>query len=140
MVSGAFFDMLPLALGVAISPIPIVAVILMVMSKRAARNGLAFVAGWIAALLVVVDIILWLAAAGKISVGENGPSTASSVVLLTLGIALLVMAGKSWMSRPDSRQKPVAPLWMAAIDRFSRIQSHGRQAVDEYPPLSSLVE
>jgi hypothetical protein len=36
-------DMLPLAIGVLISPVPIIAIILMLLSKRAKSNSLAFV-------------------------------------------------------------------------------------------------
>lgn len=37
---------LALAIGVALSPIPIIAVVLMLTTARARINGLAFVAGW----------------------------------------------------------------------------------------------
>jgi hypothetical protein len=37
--------MLPAAVGVAISPLPIVAVVLMLVSRRGRANGPAFVAG-----------------------------------------------------------------------------------------------
>ena len=45
-------DFLPAAIGVAISPIPIIAVILMLLTPRARTNGPAFLVGWIVALLV----------------------------------------------------------------------------------------
>jgi hypothetical protein len=44
---------LPLALGVAISPIPIIAVILMLLSPKARTNGPAFVLGWVSGLAAV---------------------------------------------------------------------------------------
>jgi hypothetical protein len=40
-------EYLPLAVGVAISPIPIVAVILMLFTDRARQDSLAFSVGWI---------------------------------------------------------------------------------------------
>ena len=39
---------LPLAVGIALSPIPIIAVVLMLTSPRARVNGPAFVLGWLA--------------------------------------------------------------------------------------------
>jgi Sap-like sulfolipid-1-addressing protein len=39
---------LPLAVGIALSPIPIIAVVLMLTSRRARVNGPAFVAGRLA--------------------------------------------------------------------------------------------
>ena len=43
-------DILPTAIGVAISPVPIIAVILMLFSAKAKRNGLAFLLGWLGGL------------------------------------------------------------------------------------------
>lgn len=40
-------DLLPLALGIAISPVPIIAAILMLFSAQAGRTGSSFMVGWI---------------------------------------------------------------------------------------------
>ena len=37
---------LPIAVGVLASPMPIVALVLMLVSRRARSNGLTFVVGW----------------------------------------------------------------------------------------------
>src|SRR5712691_6257046 len=58
---------LPLAIGIAISPIPIIAVVLMLTTPRAKANGLAFLAGWLLGLGIVGAIVLAIA----------GPSGAS---------------------------------------------------------------
>ena len=47
---------LPFAVGVAVSPIPIIAVILMLFSSRAKVNGPMFALGWAVALAVVSGI------------------------------------------------------------------------------------
>lgn len=39
---------LSLAVGIALSPVPIIAVILMLVTQRARVNGPAFVVGWLA--------------------------------------------------------------------------------------------
>jgi hypothetical protein len=39
-------EVLPFAVGVAISPVPIIAVILMLFSSRATVNGPMFLIGW----------------------------------------------------------------------------------------------
>jgi hypothetical protein len=57
-VGNVIGDILPLAIGVAISPVPIIAVILMLFSARARTNGPAFLAGWIVGLTVVGAIVL----------------------------------------------------------------------------------
>lgn len=37
---------LPLAVAIAVSPVPIIAVVLILTSRRAKVNGPAFIAGW----------------------------------------------------------------------------------------------
>ena len=44
---------LVLGLGIAISPVPIIVVILILFSDKAKTNGIAFLVGWIAGLLLV---------------------------------------------------------------------------------------
>jgi hypothetical protein len=56
-MGGAIGDILPLAIGVAISPVPIIAVILMLFSKKAKGNSLAFLVGWVLGLAIVGVIV-----------------------------------------------------------------------------------
>lgn len=42
----AIGDSLPMAIGIAPSPVPITAVVLMLTTERARTNGPAFVIGW----------------------------------------------------------------------------------------------
>ena len=46
-------DLLPLAVGVAVSPVPIIAVILMLLSPRAGGTSVGFLAGWVAGVVWV---------------------------------------------------------------------------------------
>ena len=57
----AIGNVLPAAVGVALSPIPIIAVILMLSTPRARSNGPAFAVGWVLGLAVVSAIVLLLA-------------------------------------------------------------------------------
>jgi hypothetical protein len=52
-VGAAIGQSLPLAVGVALSPVPIIAVVLMPTTQRARANGPAFVLGWLVGLGVV---------------------------------------------------------------------------------------
>jgi hypothetical protein len=49
-MGAAIGQALPLAVGVALSPVPIIAVVLMLMSQRGRLNGPGFVLGWLAGL------------------------------------------------------------------------------------------
>jgi hypothetical protein len=60
-VGQAIGDLLPAAVGVAISPLPIAAVILMLVSARGRANGAAFLAGWVVGVAGAGTILLLLA-------------------------------------------------------------------------------
>ena len=121
-------DILPQAIGVAISPVPIIAVILMLFSKRARSNGLAFLVGWVLALTIVGFVVLLLANAGKISTGGT-PSTISYIIKLLIGLLFWFLAYRNWQKRPKEGDAPEMPAWMAAIDSFTAGKALGISAV-----------
>jgi hypothetical protein len=121
-------DILPQAIGVAISPLPIIAVILMLFSKRARSNGMAFMLGWIVALTMVGSLVLVLANAGKISTGGT-PSTLAYVIKLLLGLLFLFLAYRNWQKRPQPGQEGQLPPWMATLDSFTTGKSFGMAAL-----------
>jgi hypothetical protein len=124
----AIGTILPLAIGVAISPLTIIAVILMLFSARARQNGPAFLAGWVLALTVVGAIVLVLAEAGR--VGSDGSSSNLAAVLKALlGVLFLLLAARQWRSRPAEGEQAPMPTWMAAIDSFTTGRSFGLAAL-----------
>jgi predicted histidine transporter YuiF (NhaC family) len=66
-VSDGIGAVLTFAIGVAISPVPIIAVILMLFSARARVNGLLFLLGWAVALGVVSGVAYALSDAGDVA-------------------------------------------------------------------------
>jgi hypothetical protein len=127
-MSSALGEMLPLAIGVAISPIPIVAVILMLFSARAKTNGPAFLVGWLAGLIVVGIIVLAVSDAGNVD-GDDDASTVASLVKLGLGLLLIAMAVRQWRGRPKEGEAPKIPKWMAAIDSVTPVKALGLGAL-----------
>jgi len=123
-MGNAIGTILPQAIGVAISPVPIIAVILMLFSQRARSNGPAFLVGWVLALAVVGSIVLLLASLGKISAGGT-PSTLAYVLKLLLGLLFLFLAVRQWRSRPKEGEEPKMPRWMETIDTFTAGKAFG---------------
>ena len=111
-------DLLPLAVGIAISPIPIIAVILMLLSRRATATSTGFLLGWVVGIVLVTVIALALVGeAGNTAGGE--PSTLSSVLKLVLGAGLILLAVRQWQGRPKEGETAAMPKWMGAIESFS---------------------
>ena len=126
MLGEAIGDLLPSAVGVALSPIPIVAVVLMLGTPRAGTNGPAFAAGWVVGLVAVGVIVLLVAGDADSS---DDTSTAADVVTLVFGLLLLAVAVKQWRGRPRPGEEPEMPKWMAAIDSFTPGRSFGLGAL-----------
>lgn len=114
----AIGDVLPLAIGVAISVVPIIALILMLITPKAKSNGIAFGVGWLLGLCVVGFGGLALAASAGLST-SSGASDGASGAKLLFGVVFLLLAVKQWRSRPAPGEDPVMPKWMATIDTFT---------------------
>jgi threonine/homoserine/homoserine lactone efflux protein len=127
-VGQAIGDFLPSAVGVAISPLPIVAVVLMLVTPRGRLNGPAFVLGWWIGLAIVGAIVLSVAG-GVGATDENGPATWVDVLKLVLGLLLLAIAAKQWRSRPHEGGEAPTPKWMGALDSFTPVKAGGAGVV-----------
>jgi threonine/homoserine/homoserine lactone efflux protein len=119
---------LPLAVGVALSPVPIIAVVLMLTTARARANGPAFVLGWLIGLGIVGAIVLALAGPGGAS-EEGQPAAWVSWLKLVLGLGLVLVAVRQFRGRPRGDEEAPLPKWMGAIDRFGPGQALGGGAV-----------
>ena len=117
-MGAAIGEMLPLAIGIAISPLAIVAVILILTTPRARTNGPAFLGGWLLALAAVGGIALVVTDAAE-SADTSGPRTIVAVLKIVLGMVLLVLAWRGFRSRPRPGEEAPLPKWMAALDRFT---------------------
>ena len=120
----AIGEMLPSAVGVAVSPFPIVAVVLMLATERARTNGPAFAGGWCLGILVLGGLVLLLSSGAEASDGGD-PATWVSLLQLVLGLGLLTLAVKQWHARPKQGETPEAPSWMASLDNFTPVKAAG---------------
>ena len=118
----AIGQMLTMAVGVALSPIPIIASVLLVSSPRGRVNGPAFVVGCAASTAVIGGVILAVGVGSGTS-DSGGPSTDTSALKLVLGVVLLGMAARQWRGRPLGDDDPPLPKWMGALDGFSPAKS-----------------
>jgi Sap, sulfolipid-1-addressing protein len=87
---------LPLAVAVAIFPVPIIAAVLMAGSDGGRAKGLVFVLAWCCGLAAVGAVVLLLTGISDASDGDE-PATWLSVLILGLGLALVAAAVKQWL-------------------------------------------
>jgi threonine/homoserine/homoserine lactone efflux protein len=117
-MGAAIGEILPLALGIAISPIPIIAAILMLLSPKARVTSVGFLLGWVIGIVVAVVAFTLLSSI----LPEDDPTASKpiqGVIQLVLGAILLLLAIKQWRGRPKGDEKPALPKWMQAIDKIT---------------------
>jgi Sap, sulfolipid-1-addressing protein len=123
-VGQAIGQLLPFAVGVAVSPMPIVAVVLMLVTPRARTNGPAFLLGWMAGVGAAGAIVLSLAGSASAS-SSSSPATWVDWVKLALGLLLLRVAFREWRRRPHHGDEAATPKWMGALDGFNPVKAAG---------------
>jgi len=111
-------EMLPLAVGIAISPVPIIAAVLMLLSPRAMRTSLGFLVGWVFGIAAAV-VLFTLLSSTLPKQDSSGASPVVAVIKLILGVLLLLVAIRQWRGRPAEGETAELPTWMSAIDSMT---------------------
>jgi threonine/homoserine/homoserine lactone efflux protein len=124
MEGDAIGQVLSFAVGVALSPVPIIGVVLMLGTPRARSNGAAFVVGWVVGLGAVGTIVLLVSSGAEASTSGE-PADWVNWLKLVLGLALLLLAMKQWRARPADGDAAAMPKWMQAIDTFTPLKGAG---------------
>jgi threonine/homoserine/homoserine lactone efflux protein len=119
MLGQAIGDLLPLALGIAISPIPIIAVILMLFSQRARANSAMFLLGWIVGVLGGTIVVLVIANTQDLTQSNGQPEDSVSTAKLVIGVLLILLAARQWRGRPKEGETPTLPKYLGAIDTLT---------------------
>ncbi|WP_007023657.1 GAP family protein [Saccharomonospora iraqiensis] len=115
-------QVLSLGVGVALSPLPIIAVVLLLTTPRARSTGPAFLTGWVLGPTVVGTIVL-LVAQGIGPGGAQQPADWVSVLHLVLGVALVGVAAREWRHRPRGTEQAALPRWMRAIETVTPLRA-----------------
>jgi len=117
-------ELLPQAVTIAISPIPIIAAILMLLSPRARTVALAFLVGWVVGIAVAVVVVTLLSSSVP-AADPDASKPVAGVVKIVLGVLLVLLAVRQWRARPAPGTTAAAPKWMAAIDSMTPVKAAG---------------
>lgn len=128
MTGQAIGQVLSFGVGVALSPVPIIAVVLMLATPKGRTNGPAFLTGWVLGIAVLGTIVL-LIASGASASEHAAPATWVSILKIFLGVLLWLLALRQWRGRPRGGTEPQLPAWMKRIDTLTPVKSAGMGAL-----------
>ena len=112
-------DLLTIAVAVAISPLAIVAVILMATAGKGRSNGTAFILGCYVFMIVFVGVLVLAGRALGAEDSRSVPRLLVDGIEIVLGLALLYMAVRQWRQRGSTH----TPAWMDRLDGLSLWQA-----------------
>ena len=124
MIWSTFGESLPAAVGIAISPLPVVLVILMLVSARAKVNGPAFLVGWIVGVSIVVTAAFLLADAADAATDSTTADTVDWMQLV-VGVLFFALAARQWRKRPQPGTEPATPKLFSTVDSMNALSALG---------------
>ncbi|WP_066038589.1 GAP family protein [Herbiconiux solani] len=117
-------ELIPLAFAVIISPLPLVAVITLMLGPRGRGNALLF-----AVVFAVGFFALTLAFASGSKGTTQNDSFFAQLLHIVLGFAFAALffflAYRSWKKRPRKGVAAAEPKWLAAMDSFGVVKTSG---------------
>ncbi len=122
----AAWEVLPVAVGLGLAALPIVLIPLTLVTHRPPHVARAFLAGWVLGVLVVGALVL--AVADLLVRPEVHPQWLS-YVKLALGVALLGLAVRKWLSRTPPGDEPEPAAWMSSIGAMNGGKAFGLAVV-----------
>lgn len=106
-------NLIPYGVAMALSPLPIMAVLLLLMAPVGLRGALSFAGARLLCIAALAGGVGLLSHALDDAAGSKGPTAA---VRIALGLALMVLAVVKWLRRPGPDEEPKVPGWMKAIE------------------------
>lgn len=116
-MSDLVLELIPLALAVALSPFPLVPVVLLLLTARPLANGGGFLGGWFGGLTGLA--VLFTVVAGAVQLWDEAPTWAAWTRLV-LGVLIVLLGLRQWLTRGGSSEPPA---WMAALGDYTPLRA-----------------
>lgn len=124
MIGQAIGEVLAFGVGVALSPLAIVAVVVMLVSPHGARPARAFAGAWVASLAAISTIVVLIADGADAS--ENGaPANWVSVVKIVVAVLLIAFGVSRWRGRRGGDEEASMPGWIRQLDKVTVARTAG---------------
>ncbi|WP_406248357.1 GAP family protein [Microbacterium sp. M] len=125
------FSLIPVALGVVLSPLAIMALVAVLLSQHARSNGIAYLLGWIIGLAGLTTLCLWLFDVFEVHALAEPPIWvpvlriiigvflfAAAVWVYRKGRAHIIQMSKATTPQEVAAASPQLPGWLQAVSRF----------------------
>ncbi len=107
-----------LALGVAASPISIVGILVILLTRRARLGSILFATSWVAG--IVTALVVATAFTGRVSPPRQGLDLPfEGAIAIALGIGMMIAAVLAHRGRMKSDDPQQPPTWVQAVDDLS---------------------
>src|SRR5215218_7183176 len=129
--------LLPIAVAVALSSVPLTVTILILLSPNRGRAALPFLVGWVIGVAAVIS----LSAAGAAALSQplrRGHDTAIALLEIVIGAALMVLAAV-YLRRRSRASSTGLPRRLAAVDSFGILVSFALGVVLSIRPKGLLL-
>ncbi|POH62523.1 hypothetical protein C3B61_16890 [Cryobacterium zongtaii] len=111
-------QLLPLALTIALSPLPLAGLLLILLAPDGFKAAAGFSIGWFLGVLFSATLLALLSSLLPHD-RSAGTRTLQVAVPLLLGIALIVLGLVQWHDRPRPDAEVPLPRWLSALDRLT---------------------
>jgi hypothetical protein len=104
-------DTLPFAVGMLLSPFPLIVGLLILLSSSGTAGGVGYALGRLGGVALTAVAASLLA---EVITIESGSSRVSAVLRIVLGVTLMVFAVVKWVRRSSSGDD--VPGWMSSVE------------------------
>jgi len=133
----ALGPLLPIAVAVAVSTVPIMATILILLSPKRNQSAIPFLIGWVVGMTVVVVIAAF--GANALPIGSfRAQKRAIAIGQIVVGTALLVAAVMAWR-RANRAPADQGNRWLDRVDRFGPLAALGLALALNLRPKALLL-
>ena len=124
MLPEVIAQLVVLGIGVAVSPVAVIAAILLLVSPDGRTKASLFVTGWVLALAALGGVAVALE--GALGIGDAAdPRRVVAVITLVLGVVLLAFGLMRWRGRPAPGDDEPTPAWMTAVNAATPARALG---------------
>jgi hypothetical protein len=130
----AIGHVLPLAVAVALSSVPIMAIVLILLSPNRVRSAVPFLIGWVLGLAAVVTGFTLLA---QTIPTPRHPQVALGITEIVIGAAIMTLAAITWRQTPPAAARE--PRWRRAVSSLGPWASFGFACALNLRPKAVLL-